>query len=221
MKPQLGQKPTSKKPQSANPFARALAEQERNLMNNPDKKQDANSLFSQALSKTGGQFPEDMSPEQMAKQQEEAEKQRKKEIARKKLHDQINPVDMVDVFSAREKRVKEEIDKVRNELKLLARDVAKLHKEVDITLMAEVSNPGQDGAYYINFFQQLRNWIMLLRQQIKSAQTWMKQMHSKNTKKKKHKKFGAGIDLGASKGFEQSKAVFESMHHENNAVYGG
>jgi hypothetical protein len=48
----------------------------------------------------------------------------------------------------------------------------------------------------------------------------MKQMNSK--KKKKRSKFGAGIDVGAAgKGYEQSKAVFDSMHHENSAVYGG
>jgi len=223
MKPQTNTKPTNKRfgSQTANPFAKALAEQEKNVMGKPDQKQDANSLFSDAMAKTGGQEPPEMTPDQMKKQQEQAEKQRKREKLRMDLHRKVQPMDMKEVFSAREKRVKEEIDKVRDELKFLAKDVAKLHKEVDMTLMKKVVSPGQEGKYYLTFFQQLRSFIMMLRQRVKSARTWMNQMHSKK-KKKKRSKFGAGIDIsGAGNGHEQSKAVFDSMHHENSAVYGG
>lgn len=202
-----------------NQFARALAETEKPFAQNKNLTPNQNSLFSQALSRSSDQFaPNDQN--ELIKQQEEAEKQRKKEIQRKKLHDQVNPVDLVDVFSQREKQVKNEIDQIRKELKGLVQDIKKLHKEVDIAVMQEVVNPGQDGAYYINFYQQLRNFIILLRQRVKSANTWAKQMSAKSAKKKRRGKFSTGVDM-SGKSFEQSTAVFDTMHHERSNAYAG
>jgi len=133
---------------------------------------------------------------------------------------EVNPVDMVDVYNAREKRVKEEIDQVRHELKLLAHDIAKFQQQVDITLMTEVVDPGQDGKYYVSFFQKLRAWIQLLRQQIKSAQTWATQLHSKNSKKRKHSK-QPGLEFGAAQHEKTSTVQDMISNSERNTVYSG
>jgi hypothetical protein len=143
------------------------------------------------------------------------EAQRKKELMRNQLHRQVNQIE-TDVYSAREKKVKQEIDKLREELKLLVKDVSKLNKEVEITLMTEVSHPGQDGTYYISFFQQLRAWIMLLRQKIKSASTWATQMHSKKKKRK-----GAPGMMISGQGYEKTSTVQDMMHHERSTAYSG
>lgn len=210
-----------------NPFARALAETEQGL-SAPQSPQglskDQNSMFSQALAGANGgdKLSQNMDPDALRRQQEEAEKQRKKELMRKKLHDQVNPVDMIDVFNNREKKVKEEIEKVRKELKMLAQEIAALHKDVDIAVTQEVVNPGQDGAYYLSFFQKLRAFIMLLRKKIKSARTWAQQVHSKKSKKKKRRgrKGSAGIEVGGAVR-EKGKAVHDMMHHEQSTVYSG
>ena len=220
--------PSQKKGQSINPFARALAnnaELEQNLGKNKPAGQDGSSDFSRALANAGGKLPDGFGANQLTQeqQQEAAAKQAeqlKKERLHKKLHEQVNPVDMVDVYNAREKRVKEEIDQVRHELKLLAHDIAKFQQQVDITLMTEVVDPGQDGKYYVSFFQKLRAWIQLLRQQIKSAQTWATQLHSKNSKKRKHSK-QPGLEFGAAQHEKTSTVQDMISNSERNTVYSG
>jgi hypothetical protein len=218
-KPKFG--PTAR---GVNPFAQALAERERDNPN-PAKSSDKfggkdNNMFSQALANSGGGgSAPDYDRREQERQQAEAERKQKYEVQRRKLHNQVNPVDMVDVFSAREERIKKEIDSIRHELKMLANEVSKFHMDIDVVLNQEVVNPGQEGKYYISFFQQLRQFIMLLRQRIRSAQTWANQMHNKKSKKK-HSKFSAGIDM-AGEAHEQTKSAHDMMHHENNMVYGG
>lgn len=148
----------------------------------------------------------------------EQQEKAKRERIRKQLHDQINPVDATKVYDARQKQVKEEIDKLRQELKALAIEVSQFNKEVEMTLMTEVgSHPGMEGKYYITFFQQLRSFIVLLREKVRSARTWANQF---GAKKKKKRVVGAGIVVEGS-GHEQTKSVFDMMHHERSNAYGG
>lgn len=215
---QLTSSTTKKSPQGNNSFANALLEQEKNLSSAPQPGSNINP-FSEALARTGGrtvsddefsgdnQFDQD---EQLRLQQEQIEKQ-KKDALRAKLHREINPVETVDIFSQREKRVKEELEKTREELKLLAKDIAKLRNDLDIETMKQVVTPGLEGKYYVSFFQKLRAFIMLLRQQIKSASTWTSQMHKKKKKK------------GPGSAFVQqsTKAVHDMMHHERSTAFSG
>lgn len=219
-------KPTgSAKPSlPTNPLARALAETEQSLGRGGQSHTDSTSLFSDALAKAGGNFDfnnfDNNSYDQqdaLAEQQRQAEAQRKKELMRRKLHDQVNPVDLVDVYNAREKKVKEEIDKLRSELQLLVQEVKKFDNQVQLTLMTEVAHPGQDGKYYITFFQQLRTFIMLLRQKIKSASTWATQL---NGKKKKRSKTGPNLNM-AGAAYEKTSTVQDMMHHERSTQFGG
>lgn len=208
--------------QNQNPFARALAESEKTTFADNQPKLNP---FSEALSKTNhsglGASP-DFNPfaNNWAEQQRlQAEKQQKREALRKKLHDQVNPVDNQELFNAREKEVKREIDKLREELKMLAKEVAAFDKEVEMTLMTNVVDPGTDGTYYINFFHKLRAFIMLLRQKIRSARTWATQMKSKKSKKKKR---GGALLFEGKSGHEKTKTIFDMMHHEvSNARSGG
>jgi hypothetical protein len=224
----------AKKPhqqQSINPFAKALAETERPLSDNAPQGPTNNSLFSEALARTGGNFPTDGGLGSMGKdlnqpnaafdpeqQRLELERKQKKDALRKKLHDQINPVSSENVFDARQNRVAQELEKTRQELKMLAKEIAMLRMDVDIEATKVVVNPGQQGTYYINFFQQLRQFIMLLRQKVRSARTWLNQSQSKSSKKKRSKQPGMEV---AGKKHEQTKTVFDTMHHERSSSYSG
>ncbi len=204
---------------SINPFARALAETE-NSYSSPQKPMDAPlNPFSEALARAGGAFPQDTSKNTDWQEQQRAllEKQRNKEILRKKLHDQVNQIDMRAVYDAREKQVKREIDQLRAELKLLAKEVGAFHKEIEVTLHTEVGHPGQTGKYYLTFFRDLKNFIILLRQKIHSARTWATQFHAKQKKKQRG---SAGLQI-AGQQHEQTKTVYDMMHHERSSTYSG
>ncbi|MCB9801192.1 MAG: hypothetical protein H6773_03350 [Pseudomonadales bacterium] len=220
MQPQTTKTPAHKSQQNGiNPFARALAEAEKpRATSQSTPSQPQLNPFSEALARAGGNMPPASIEDRQRWQEQQLadqEKKQKREALRKKLHDQINPVDMNAVYDAREREVKREIEALRQELKMLVRDVAKFEKEVEIAVMAEVAEPGLTGKYYLNFFRNLRSFIILLRQKIKSARTWSSQFHAKQKKKKRG---GLRIDGAAH---EQTKTVFDMMHHERSTVYSG
>lgn len=224
--------PGSTKPSSPtnNPFARALAELENQQSTNGQSNGFGSDPFADALARTGGQYSNQFtdtanpldSPyaqynqaDLLKKQQEEAQKARLK----KELHDRINPVETTDIFNARREQVAKEIDQLREDLKKLAFEISKFHKEIDVTLMTAISDPGDQGKYYLNFFQKLRAFIMMLRQQVKSARTWMQQS---NTKKAKKKRRGAAPGMMVEgNAHEQTQTIFDTMHHERSSTYGG
>lgn len=224
MQPTIKNKPlASQSSGSINPLARALAETEKSAFEssqNPNQRIDQNSLFSQALARGNGgpSTPTEYNQSDYFEQQREAEKKRKLELQRRKLHEQINPVDTIKLFDAREKKVKEELEKTRSELHALIQDIKGLYKEIDIATYQEVVNPGTDARYYVSFFQKLRAFIMMLRQKVHSARTWAQTAQSK--KAKRRSKFGAGIDV-AGTGHEQGKAVHDMMNQELSNVYNG
>jgi len=219
------QSPAKSRP-SVNPFAQALADAEREKQSGGNLPPSQNSdLFRDALAQTGGNFGDFSSPnndqsqsQNLAEQQRQLEEKRKKEALRRKLHERVNPVETINVFSAREEQVKKEIDLLRQELRGLSKEIASFHKEVELTLMTEVSNPGADGKYYLSFFQQLRSFIMLLRQKVSSARTWSTQMHSK--KNKKNGKAGAGMMI-SGQDYEKTTTIQDMMHHERSSTYSG
>ncbi|MFZ1720928.1 MAG: DUF5660 family protein, partial [Microgenomates group bacterium] len=177
---------------SANPFARALAESEKTS----DKSGVSTNPFSEALAKTGGNFGDNaggpLSFEQWQKSQEaELKRKRNNELLKKKLHDKVNPVDTRDVFNAREREVKREIEQLQKDLMALSREVKKFHKEVDLAVVGNVPDPGLTGAYHKGFFSKLRAFIILLTKQVRSARTWLHQSQAKQGKKKK-KRTGPG-----------------------------
>ena len=204
---------------SVNPFARALAEAEKQASQGGSQSKQP---FGSDLLGSNGVDP--LSPFGGADFDKNAliweqQMKAKKERERKRLHDEINPVDSTKLFDARQEQVKEEINKLRYELQALSKDVAAFNKEIELTLMTEIgTKPGQEGKYFITFFQQLRSFIMLLRQKIKSAKTWASTTKGKSSKKKRMQ--GAGIVIEGSS-HEQTKSVFDMMHHERSNAYGG
>lgn len=224
-------KPTTAKQHTpvhnANPLAQALAEQERPLSDSqPQAGQSTNNdLFSEALARAGGQFANPnqdnsgqfpgLTPEQ---QQEKLLKEQQKKAERKRLHDQINPVDSYDVFSAREKQVLEKLEETRREIHKISIELSSMYHEIELAAREEIRSPGGDGAYYTSFLEKLRSFIMLLRQKVKSARSWTQQMNQKKAKQKKKKT--PGMEM-SGQNHEQSKTVFDTMHHERSNAYSG
>lgn len=221
---QQNTKPKSQQAAQSNPFAKALAETERSAYGSGANTAPNSDFLSDAFAKTGSAFPDsfDSVPQQntgFEQQQAEFLKKQKKEQLRKQLHEKVNPVEKFNIFSAREKQVKKEIDKIRQELKFLIMDAKQLSKDVDLTLMTQIVNPGQEGKYHLSFFQKLRTLIMLFRKQIRSGPLWKhttNHYQSKKSKAKKRKK-GGGLNFSGN----ESKAVHDTMHHERSTVYSG
>jgi len=216
----------------SNPFAKALAEVENrsshggsgsfggldqsqslynsalaNNINNLDRTNTSPNALN-SLGQDGSIFNSTEHQKQLEKQQEDLKKQQ----MRDKLHRMINPVEQTDIFSAREEKRKKDINKVREELKALAQEIAKFYKEIDITLTQDVVSPGQSGTYHESFFEKLREFIQMLRQRISSARTWARQAQ----RKKKKKKYRIGLDFSN----QEAKSAHDMLHHERSNAFG-
>lgn len=190
---------------SVSPFAGSLLENEKksSLSSTDQNKPDSNS-FANALLNSSGRMEDENDPDALRKKQEELLLQQKKEALRKKLHDKVNPVDAYDLFSAKEEKSKRELNEVRKELELLVADVKELGQEIEAAVTQDVVAPGIDGgSYYTNFFHQLRQLIMLLRQKVSSAKSWAQQMQGKSKKKQ-------GLN------YKSTKDVHSSLNNERN-----
>ncbi len=201
----------------SNPFANALAETEQHLGASPQTT--GLDPFSEALFKSGNAFDTtSQSPfnqqEMLEKQRLDLEKKQRTERLRRRLHEQINPVDLYSVYNAREAQVKKQMEETLKEIKLLYKETQAFEKEVDIAVEKEVVSPGQTGKYYFSFFTQLRNFIRLWRQRIQSARTWARQAQAFQQRKKQ-----AAAGFGAQ-GHRKTKAVHDTMHHERSNAYG-
>jgi hypothetical protein len=197
-------------PTGINPFARALAET-RGAAGDQDPTQAAQAFDSLSshgdFANTQNEF---FDPEQ---QQQELLRQQKNEQLRQELHRKVNPVDQRDIYNAKEQQVKQEVDSIRQELKMFGQEVFEFKKEVEVTLMTTVSAPGQEGKYYLTFFKKLREFIALLRQKVSSARTWATTVSGKKSKQ-------AGLNFKA-KGHAQTKNVWDTMHHERQLARAG
>ncbi|MEA2056867.1 MAG: DUF5660 family protein [Patescibacteria group bacterium] len=158
-----------------------------------------------------------LKPNQTAKFQADQLKQKEQEFKkrqlRERLHKKVNPVEQTDIFNQRKENVKREIEQIRIELEKLSKEIAKFHKEVDITLQKRTPDPGMEGTYYKNFFEKLKAFIILLRQRVRSARTWVRQAQIK----KKKRKYRRGLDFGGN----EAKASHDMLHHERYNAYSG
>jgi len=200
-------------------------ELEKNLSSQNIKNGDNLNPFSQALANAGGSSfdginPQDMSQSDLERQQQDLEKKQKKEALRQKLHKEINPTDLHDLYSAEAKRTQQKLNETR---KMLQAEMAGLKREVkglatEITLFQDVVDQGREGIGLREYLDKIRQFIKLLRKKVHSTRTWMHTQNAKSNKKKRGKK--PGMEIGG-KQHEQTKAVFDQMHHEKSTVYSG
>ncbi len=209
---QLLQSPARQtQPGGVNPFARALAEAERANYSQQGADDSTLSTSEAASQPTDGMYPD------LEKQQTESARLHRLEQMRRRLHAEINPIDMQPVFDARQRQVEEQIKALRVDLKgLLTPIVAKSAKQAELTLMTRIVEPGQTGNYFITFFRELRSRIMLHKQNINSASTCLN--ISKGKEHKKGKQPGLVV---AGQDHEQTTTIQDMMHHERSNNYAG
>ena len=213
-----------KKPQAGvNPFARALAETEKGSYNKAPATSN-NSLFSEALAKTGGHLPQDFGNTNYnladyQKHQQDLLAQQEKTRLHKELHDKVNPVDLHDVYKASEKRTQQKLEQIRQELDAYVKEVGKLYQEVSKATFEAVGNQGTEGQGRESYYDKLSAFIRLLTKKVHSARTWLHQQQSKAAKQKNRKVRG-GL-LMTKGGHQETKGVFDMMHHERSTAYSG
>lgn len=198
---------------TVNPFAKALAETEGSLFDTVPN-QTALNPFSEALAKTGSSFSDavassDNQPDLLEQQKKDLIADQQKELLRKKLHDQVNPVETTEVFIQEELKTKKALEKIRQELVMLVEDIKQFRKELAIATQQRVVSPGIQGSYHYNFFNQLRDFIVTIRQQVKSARTWL---HTANGKRQK---------TNMMRGYQGTKNAHDRMHHEQKMAFAG
>jgi hypothetical protein len=103
-----------------------------------------------------------------------------------------------------EAQTREQIQVIREELKALAKSLKSLNQEVQTAISEEPVNP---GIYHMNFYDQLRSFISVLRQQVEDSRSWLSTF---NSRKKKvgywgmYKKHGTTFGLSSERSLATS-----------------
>lgn len=99
---------------------------------------------------------------------------------------------------------RQQLEMIRAELKSLMASLKNLHNEVSSAVSSEVVNP---GIYHLNFYEQLRTFIKVLRQQVEDSRTWLA---SFNTRKKKMGYWGMYKKHGTTFGLSNERSLATS-----------
>lgn len=103
-----------------------------------------------------------------------------------------------------EAETKRQLDAIRAELKALIVSLKNLHNEVATAVSQEVVNP---GVYHLNFYEQLRTFIKVLREQVEDSRTWLA---SFATRKKKMGYWGMYKKHGTTFGLSNERSLATS-----------
>lgn len=207
---------------SHNPFARALAEIEKQARQEGlsssrlgDNLSSPTSIFDASQNRKSGQADVDSHKElsNFEELRKEQASKLKYERMLRRQHQEINSLETVDYQKIKE-RDGARINEVRIELKKLAEELSKFYQEVDITLTQEVVSTGVGAIYHDNFFAKLKEFIIMLRQRVSSARTWAKQAKAKQ--RKRSSRFSTGLDFSSN----EAKAAHDVFHHERSSSYG-
>lgn len=117
-----------------------------------------------------------LSPDQWSKDWSKSN-ERDREIARIKRHQEIlsQPV-----YDRRQEEIKAQIQAIQKELKLLAQELAKMGTSIEKAINEEIASP---GTYHVNFFDQLRRFIILLRKHAADSQNWLELSYARKASK--------------------------------------
>lgn len=104
-------------------------------------------------------------------------------------------------MNAIEMETRKQLEAIRQELKALIASLKNLHQEVQTAVSQEVVNP---GVYHINFFEQLKTFIKVLRQQIEDSRVWLAAF---TTRKKKLGYWGMFKKHGTTFGLSSERSL--------------
>jgi hypothetical protein len=113
-----------------------------------------------------------------------------RELARRERHREIS---QIKVFDRHEEEVKQQIKELQDQLKALANDLANMSQSVNTAIEAEVTDP---GTYHLNFFEKLKQVIMLMRKQVHESQNWLDMSYAR---KRAQNSYWAGFKKSGTK----------------------
>jgi hypothetical protein len=87
---------------------------------------------------------------------------------------------MTEVFNMREAKGKELIMQLQEQLRSLAKEMKTLDTSVKTAIHSDVVDP---GTYHVHFFQQLLNFVVLMRKRVQEANTWIENFNARGKKK--------------------------------------
>lgn len=95
---------------------------------------------------------------------------------------------------------KQKLDAVRQELQALSKSIQGLHQEIQTAVM---EMPVEPGVYHLNFFEQLRQFLLSIRERVDDSRTWLAAWKA-NAKKKQgywfmYKKHGTSFGLSSER----------------------
>lgn len=96
-------------------------------------------------------------------------------------------------------QVRQELAAVRQELKALSESIKNLHSEIEKAVEDIPVNP---GVYHVNFLQNLRSMLMLLKEQIDDSASWLNVTAGRKQKKQYwglYKKHGTKFGLSSER----------------------
>lgn len=74
------------------------------------------------------------------------------------------------IFDRKEEEVKAKIAAIKEQLKLLIKELAGMDKELEKAIEEETVNP---GTYHLNFFEKLRTFLLDLRKKVADSANWL------------------------------------------------
>ena len=101
-------------------------------------------------------------------------------------------------------QTKQQVEAIRVELKAIAQSLKGLHQEVQTAVETAPVDP---GIYHINFYEQLKSFLKLLRVQIEDSRSWL---HASNSRKKKLGYWGMYKKHGTTFGLSNERSLATS-----------
>lgn len=132
----------------------------------------------------------------MDKERKEMELEKQRAVRHKEMQ-------MTEVFNLREAKDKELIKQLQEQLRSLAKEIKTLDGSTKTAIHSDVVDP---GTYHVHFFQQLLNFVILMRKRVQEANTWIENFNSR------HKKQGAFWSQVANK--KGGTAYLMSQEHQ-------
>lgn len=109
---------------------------------------------------------------------EKAKKERE-QTASKKFENRLNQERTL--YLQQEQQVKSQITAIQEEIRVMAKSIGELGKEVQVATMQSVVNP---GTYHRNFFETLRSLIQNLRLKVTESRNWVAASNARAKRKK-------------------------------------
>jgi len=106
--------------------------------------------------------------------------------------------------SSDEQDVKKKIEAIRVELKALSQSIQSLRQEISKTIKEVPVNP---GIYHLNFFDHLRSYLLVMKQEVDDSRIWLSTFNYRKAKKGywgQFKKHGTSFGLSSERSIATS-----------------